>query len=395
MQIVNLGGLINSENPTRSLALVKNTPGVLGIRLPRITALDIVRGYAMLLMLISHSSWWVPDLEYGVAYGWDNLITPSLILPQSLMGFVLQLATPTFFLLAGFGISLFTASRYRKGWSEWQITRYFLIRGALLIVLDLTVINFRFEAPHYANHTAVLTSVGLCVMAMALLRRLPWSYLLGLMLLILVGTQLYYYNIAITGNFPQEESILRSILLTPTIVDISWKTQFPALAWLPIVLLGFITSQMVLQTRWSLPQLCLRIGFFCLFIFGLVWLGHDFGNLYFDDPIIFVKNPPDLAYLSLYVGLAYLIIALHSITPHLNLLWPWRIVATLGQTALFFYLIHIRLIELLSPLFNPLELPPLLHSLAIVLFALPILIIACRIYLFYRRKYPDSVLKYL
>jgi hypothetical protein len=64
----------------------------------RLLALDIVRGYAMLLMLVSHSSWWLEDLEYGVAYGWDNMIVPTLNFPDSIPGFVLQLATPAFIL---------------------------------------------------------------------------------------------------------------------------------------------------------------------------------------------------------------------------------------------------------------------------------------------------------
>jgi hypothetical protein len=40
-------------------------------------------------MLISHSVWWIDDLTYRVAYGWNDLIVPGMDQPQSAVGRIL------------------------------------------------------------------------------------------------------------------------------------------------------------------------------------------------------------------------------------------------------------------------------------------------------------------
>lgn len=380
---------------TQTSAMLKVRAGQAKTAARRLPALDIVRGYAMLLMLISHSSWWLDDLDYGVAYGWDNMIVPQLRLPESVFGFLLQLASPAFFLLGGFGIALFAASRLRRGWSEGQISRFLLVRGLVLIALDLTVMNLRWNAPYYAEHFSVLTGMGICLCLMAALWGLDWRVLTGVMVIVLLGTQLYYQTLTAAGEWPRQPSILRAVLLAPSVEDVTWKTQFPALAWLPVVLLGFIGGARVAAGRISPGRLALRLGTGCLALFAVIMAVGDIGTTYPDHPLIFGKHPPDLAYLSLYTGLTFLLIGLHSHFHALNTLPPLRIVTILGQSALFFYVIHIRLIELVSPVIAPLDLPPLERSLLIVLAVLPVLVGLCAWYRSRKRQHPNSLLRYL
>ena len=361
----------------------------------RLLALDIVRGYAMLLMLVSHSSWWLDDLDYGVAYGWDNMIAPTLSLPGSIPGFVLQLATPAFFLLGGFGIALFAASRRRRGWHEGQITRFLIVRGLLLITLDLTLMNLSLSEPYYIEHLSVLTGIGICVCLLAWLRRLDRRVLIGVLVIVLLGTQLYYHNLTAAGDWPREQSMLRAVLLAPSVEDVTWKTQFPALAWLPVVLLGFVAGSRVAEDGALLGKLALRLGLGCLILFAAVMVTGDIGSLYPADPLIFTKHPPDLAYMSLYTGLTCLLIALHSKFEAINTLLPFKAVIVLGQTALFFYIVHLRLLEVVSPAFAPLAFAPIGRSLLIVLAVLPALVGLCLGYRSYKRQHPDSVLQYL
>lgn len=359
----------------------------------RLLALDIVRGYAMLLMLVSHSSWWLDDLDYGVAYGWDNMIAPQISLPGSLPGFILQLATPAFFLLGGFSIALFAASRRRRGWPEGQITRFLITRGMVLIVLDLTVMNLISSEPYYSTHLSVLTGIGICVGLMAFLRRLEWRALVGV--LVLLATQVYYQALTAAGEWPREASIVRAVLLAPSVEDLTWKTQFPALAWLPVVLLGFVTGTRVATGKASLGKSALALGVGCLGLFAAVMMMGNVGSLYPDDPWVFGKHPPDLAYISLYTGITFLLIALHSRLDAINATLPMKLVIVLGQTALFFYIIHIRLIELVSPVFASLPMHPLERSMLIVMTALPILLVLCLWYRAYKRQHPESLLQYL
>ena len=90
-----------------------------------------------------------------------------------------------------------------------------------------------------------------------------------------------------------------------------------------------------------------------------------------------------------------LLIALQSRLEFTHTMPFMKIVIVLGQTALFFYVLHIRLIELVSPMVAPLPLPSLVRSLLIVLAVLPVMVLLCRLYRQYKRQHPASVLQYL
>lgn len=361
----------------------------------RLLTLDIVRGYAMLAMLLSHTSWWLADLEYRVAYGWDNMIVPSLGTLESLIGLILQFATPAFFLLSGFSIALFAAGRARQGWTEWQITRFLLIRGLLLIVLDLTVMNLEFEPPYYVERLSVLTGIGICVCLFSVLRLLPLRAIAAIGALVLLAVQLWYYEHTLAGTWPAEASLLRSALLAPSVEDMTWRAQFPALPWLPVVALGFIIGKRVVTGSIRLERKAVSLGVSFVVLGMVVTLTGGFGNLYPNHPLIFGKHPPDLAYLLIYIGITFLLIAFHSRFNLSNTPFLLRAVAAMGQTALFFYIVHVRLIYVFSLLIAPLELPSLERSLLIALAALPLLVALCMKYRAYKRAHPDSLLRYL
>lgn len=356
----------------------------------RLLALDVVRGYAMLAMLISHSSWLLTDVEYRVAYGWDNLIVPVLGSPASIIGYFLQAATPAFFLLGGFSMALFTASRRRRGWSEWHITRFFLIRGLLLVALDLLVMNLEFTEPHYIYRFSVLTGIGLCVAALGVLRLVPLRVLFAIMIGLLLGTQLYYY----LNDWPEEASIIRAIFLAPSLADM-WAAQFPVLPWLSVVILGFISGTKLTRGEIDLGRYSFRLGTGLMLAWLVIFWLHNFGYLYAENRWIFGKHPPDLAYLLFYVGLVFWLIALHTRFNQLNQGFVANMLIILGQTALFFYLLHIRFIQLLTPLALQLDVPPLLRSLIITVWVLPLMLMLCYGYRAYKRRHPNSLLQYL
>jgi surface polysaccharide O-acyltransferase-like enzyme len=145
----------------------------------------------------------------------------------------------------------------------------------------------------------------------------------------------------------------------------------------------------------SLGRLALRLGLGSLAVFALSMLANAVTSFYPDNPLVFGKHPPDLSYIALYTGLTFLLVALHSGLERLNTMPIFRAVALLGQTALFFYVIHIRLIEVFSPLIAPLEQSPLLRSLLITLLLLPVLLLLCALYRRYKRQHPQSLLQYL
>ncbi len=355
----------------------------------RLTALDIVRGYALLAMLLSHSSWRLPDLDYRVAFGWDNLIVPDLSTPQSRIGFILQAATPIFFLLAGFSLPLFIASRRQRGWSEWQITRFLIVRGLVLIALEFGFVNLDLAPGTYGQRISVLTAIGLSLIALSVLRRLHLAWLITLMLALLFGTQLIYY---VQGR-PEQPSMLYALLLAPH--DTVWSVEFPLLPWLAVILLGYVSGYAVSLRQINLKAYSRSMAILLIGLWLIIITNDDFGNLYTARRIIFTKHPPDLAYLLLYLGLAFGLIWLHTRFERVNGWLPFRVTALLGQSALVFYVLHVKVLDLLSFPLAGLELAPLEISFLMALLALPILLVICWQYRALRRRHPHSVLQYL
>lgn len=355
----------------------------------RFYALDVARGCAMLAMLITHSSWRIDEFDYRVSFGWDSPYLPDLSTPQGILGLILQFATPMFFLLAGFSVALFMAGRRRQHWTEWQITRYLLIRGFVLITLDLTLFNLDLTPLAYGYRMSVLTAMGAGVWIVAAIRWLKphWLIMMTLALLLLTQGWFYWYGRS-TGD-----SLLRAILLAPSGNE-SWLVLFPILPWLPVLLLGFISGNFLAQNKIRLADYALKMGVILLITWLLVVLNNGFGNLYFDNPLIYGKHPPDLAYLACYTGFSFLLLAFYSrLEPYLTEM-PWRYIGVFGQTALFFYIIHIRLLDLIGALL-PLPFVPLVQSFILVGIAAPILYILCAIYRMIKRRYPTSILQYL
>jgi hypothetical protein len=72
--------------------------------------------------------------------------------------FLTGLCAPGFMFLMGFGIYAFGESRRRAGWSELKITRHFVIRGSLLILINFIQV-FMFIS--WAPVATVLYALGL------------------------------------------------------------------------------------------------------------------------------------------------------------------------------------------------------------------------------------------
>jgi uncharacterized membrane protein len=355
----------------------------------RWVVIDLLRGCALLAMLITHSAWRIPDFDYRAAYGWDTPLIPDLNLLHVQLGWLLQGSSPVFFLLAGFAIAFFCQSRYRKGWTEWQITRFLLLRGLVLVTLDLTLMNIDTEPLAYGYRLSVLTAMGINLAIIACLRWLSWRWLALLAGVVLLTTQwLYYWH-----GVPQGASLVRAVLLAPGGKE-SWLVLFPALPWLPVMLLGFISGELLAQKKIHLPVYALMMAGALFILWFMVDMDAGFGNLYPQDPLIFGKHPPDLAFLLIYLSGGFLFIGCYPFLQLLNRTFLVRLLAQFGQTSLFFYVVHTRVLMLISYAIPYIDMPPALYSMLLVGMALPILFMLCLGYQKVRTRYPNSLLKY-
>jgi uncharacterized membrane protein len=126
----------------------------------RIASLDFVRGVAMILMAIDHVR-----VYSGLPAGGP---TPGIFFTRWITNFV----APAFVFLAGTAIYLHGSKLPDRG----ALSKFLLIRGAWLVLLELTVLRvawtFNFDFAHYLL-AGVIWMIGWCMVIMGALVRAP------------------------------------------------------------------------------------------------------------------------------------------------------------------------------------------------------------------------------
>lgn len=364
----------------------------------RLVSIDITRGVAMLFMLISHSTWWLSDIVYRANFGWDTTDPIPVLLPDQQVawfGLILSVASPIFFTLTGFGLALFIISRKKYEWSEWQITRYMLIRGAVLIGFDLLILAWRWspgeEIEYKLAAHAVLLSIGVSLWIIAFLRRLKPLYLLAIALSLTLAMQILYASLE---GVPTSNNLLRALFLYPTPND-SLILGYPVFSWLPVILFGFVSANYVAENRDKFGQFTLMVSLTSWVLWTIVMVVDGFGRLYNEHVLIFTKHPPSLAYLFFYGGIVFMLLYLFHRFDNLMNVYPIKVLSLLGQTALFFFVTHRYVVFAVSLVMRKLPFSQIVLSFLITTVSLVILYNLCFRYRIIRKNNPDSILKYL
>lgn len=375
-EAITIGGKSAS---TRVKSAVKTTT--------RLVSIDVVRGYAMLMMLLSHAAHEIPGVDYRAAYRWTEHSPVQMNTLQDWIGLVIGVAAPAFFLLLGLGLALFHASRRRREWTEAEITRFMVTRGLLFIAIEQLLLNWQLPVMHYHPYFGVLSAMGITVVMMAFLRLLSRRSILLLTVITTLSVQAYYYF----AGQPETWSFVRSLFLAMSPVD-TVEATFPVLGWLPFVLIGFYCGQLLSEKRVNMRRLALTMGcgLFCVFL--VVRFAGGFGNLYMGHPLALTKVPPDLAYISFYASMTFFMLYVHTFFTSGMFI---NVLTLFGQTALFFFVLHEEyVLNLSSRALSSLPFDPMLLSLINAVIATTLLYFLCIRYRDLRRKYPDSVLKY-
>jgi uncharacterized membrane protein len=145
----------------------------------RIASIDWMRGLVMVIMLIDHASMAFDGAHKEIAM--DSARFPdagTITLPAFAFftRWIAHICAPTFVLLAGTALALSVERRMSKGLSGWAIDKGILIRGAIIAMIDPTLISL--GSGHW--NIGVLTAIGLSMMSMAFLRRLSTKVMLAL-----------------------------------------------------------------------------------------------------------------------------------------------------------------------------------------------------------------------
>jgi len=387
----------------------------------RLSAIDVQRGLIMVLMAFVHSREYLGLHKYGnVKMG----VSPKW-LGESWFDVFYQLVEPLaaggFFLTMGIGIYFLWQARKSCGWQAKKITHYLFTRGALMVILQLTILHF-FEylsSPQYYFYIGVLMSLGFCMMGAACcmlfidylqnIRRVYWSAdvvipLAGIAIIVF-GTQWAMYHIDVAHvTLGQMIAFVGGHYMTPAHIDV--EIDFTPLPWFSATLFGLVVGKILYQNHqqgivtlqkivigmliaWFILRTGLLAGWFT---FGDYKLPHANETLSIMSYWCFTKYPPSLGYYLWVLAINLQGIILWSrvenySTKASNWLKPLKL---FGQCALFFFLCHWFVYFGLSLLLNE-KLTTPMTLLSGWLVGLIILYPLCKLFnRFKSRQEPDS-----
>jgi uncharacterized membrane protein len=366
----------------------------------RIAAIDWMRGFVMMLMIIDHASMAFDaghlDEDSAMFPGAATMALPS---GEFFTRWMTHICAPTFVFLAGVALALSIERRVAKGANAWEIDKKILIRGLIIALLDLTVISFGSGRLNFG----VLFAIGVSMMCMAALRRLPtWG-------LLVLGLGWYAVGEVVTDWVwdPPGNASPAAALLMANYATAALAIKYPVLPWLAIMVLGWVFGRYMNEyaggRRTMSPRAVLLIvGVTALVVFVIVRANAGYGDMFLprtDDTwqqwLHVSKYPPSLTYATLELGLMCLLIAgLVTLEPVLGMRenGPFLV---FGQTAMFFYLAHRLILEVPATYFGLRGVGDLTTTYVVGIVLFWLLYPACLWYRSFKAKHPKSFLQYL
>ena len=366
----------------------------------RIAAIDWMRGFVMFLMIVDHAS-----MAYdGGHLDEDSAMYPgaaTLALPAAAFftRWMTHICAPTFVFLAGVALALSIERRVAKGADAWEIDKSLIVRGAIIGMLDLTVISLGSGR----LNLGVLLAIGSSMICMAFLRRLPTALLLGAALAwIGLGEFVTDWVWDPPGSSGPLAAFLVANASSATVL-----IKYPLLPWLAFMMLGWVFGRHMTEfdsgkARVSPKTVLVISGVLALVVFAVVRGSQGYGDMFlprsdgsWQQWLHVSKYPPSLTYYTLELGLLALCLAMMmAIEPLIGVRrnGPFLV---FGQTAMFFYLAHRLVLEVPATYFGLRGVGDLSTTYIVAGVMLVWLYPACLWYRSFKAAHPTSFLKYL
>lgn len=324
----------------------------------RIFPLDALRGLLIILMALDHANYHIAQQHSSGEYwgGYFPVFDSSL---HFLTRFVTHVCAPGFFFLMGVGMILFLSSRRKKGWNDAEIRRYFLIRGLILIglqlALDLSRVWSTTGSASPLWYGGVLSALGAGMIICVLLLKLKPVYLVVVGVWLMVVMEILTPSAQMWGrNFDR----LAGVLLVYGGGEGEFWVNYPLLAWVELVVFGMFFARLLLRDEKKAYRVGAWVGLGCLASFaGLRYL-NGFGTIRSLEHgswmgfLSVVKYPPSVAFTLLTMGINLILLWIISWIRS-TAVRDWNPLLVFGQTALFSYVTHILIYLILGRIFVP------------------------------------------
>ena len=366
----------------------------------RIAAIDWMRGFVMLLMVVDHASMAFDASHISEDSAlYPNAATMALPAFEFFTRWMTHICAPTFVFLAGTALALSIERRVARGVNGWEIDRGILVRGAIIALLDPTIISLGSGRWTFQ----VLLAIGASMMLMAPLRRLPSWGLLTLALGWLV------FGEWITDPFwdPPGSSSPWAALVMATYGSDTMIIKYPVLPWLAMMVLGWVFGRHMNEyaggrARIAPRTIMLYAGWAAIALFILVRGFNGYGNMFlprsgdsWQQWLHVSKYPPSLSFSTLELGLMCLLLwFMMKLEPVIGVRQNGPLLV-FGQTAMFFYLVHRLVFEVPATWFGLRGCGTIVTTYVVSVILLVLLYPACRWYRSFKKAHPQSFLKYL
>ncbi|MDR9829081.1 heparan-alpha-glucosaminide N-acetyltransferase domain-containing protein [Vibrio sp. FNV 38] len=321
----------------------------LPIRSKRLASIDIMRGLVILIMLIDH----VRERFYYHKPVADPMVIgdtePELFFTRILA----HLCAPLFVFLTGISAWLYghPANGTKRNTSE-----FLLKRGLFLIFIEMTLVNFSWFGRYENLYLQVIWAIGLSMISLSLLCRLPNKVTFALGMLIV-----FCHNLLTPINFSPDEfgftfwTIFHDAnwLITDSVINV--KVSYPVLPWIGVILLGYsiapifardfdpkLRSKLLMKLGLGSLALLLVLRGFNIYGETANWVVGDSFIETIMSFLNFTKYPPSLHYILLTLGVGMLL--LRWFENHENTLTDK--LQVFGSAPMFFYILHLYLLLL-------------------------------------------------
>jgi uncharacterized membrane protein len=312
----------------------------------RLRSLDIIRGAVMVLMALDHVR-----VFAGVPAGSQ---TAALFLTR----WVTNFCAPAFVFLAGTGAFLYSGKLRSKG----ELSRYLLVRGALLVFLDMTVcrLSWTFNLDFYNyNDANVLWAIGWSMIALAGLIHLPLRVIAAFGLVVIAGhnvTDFWHDQLLGAARGSGFAPLLQLLYFGG---EFRWFGTGPNLVilysiipWVGVIAAGYAFGAVMTLDPARRRSLCLSIGIGATVLFLVLRAFNIYGNPwpwsgekgFVPGVLSFLgtnKYPASLQFLLMTLGPVIALIPLLESAAG----WLATHLVTFGRVPLFYYLIHIPFIH--------------------------------------------------
>jgi uncharacterized membrane protein len=311
----------------------------------RIAIIDVMRGLVMLIMLFDH----VRETLYLHMQVTDPMTVASTAPELFFTRMAAHFCAPMFVFLTGLSAWLYA----HPAAGPRNATGFLVKRGLLLVALELVVVNFAWAGkfPPAVLYLQVIWVIGLAMIFLALVHRLPLKLLGAVGALIVVGHNALTWMTFEPGTVGYTLwTILlhRGFLVAEGAVKL--KVTYPLLPWIGVILLGYAAGP--LFGRAMAPerrrQLMLMLGGGALLALALLrgfniygeempWVHGETAVQTVMSFFNFTKYPPSLDFLLMTIGTGFLVMV--WLEPVEN--WFTRACATFGGAPMFYYMLHL------------------------------------------------------